>query len=106
MPRITVDPTRAVCPSFEDPEWEFLRQSMVGAHQGNQPLTTDAATLQMKEAWTRENERKVAAWNAQLEQDQAEQAEQDRQACEEEEVQCHGSCFTTVWTYVMVACTP
>ena len=60
---------------------------MVCAHQGDQPLTTDAATLQMKEAWTRENERKVAAWNTQLEQDQAEQAEQDRQAREEEEVQ-------------------
>jgi hypothetical protein len=87
MPRITVDPTRAICPSFEDPEWEFLRQSMVDAHQGDQPLTTDAAALQMKEAWTRENERKVVAWNAQLEQDQAEQAEQDRQTREEEEVQ-------------------
>ena len=37
MPRIVDDPTRAVCPSFEDPEWEFLRQSAVNAHQGDHP---------------------------------------------------------------------
>src|ERR1700761_1517036 len=69
MPRITVDPTRAICPSFEDPEWEFLRQTMIDAHQGDQPLTTEEAAQQMKEAWTCENECKVLAWNAQLEQD-------------------------------------
>ena len=84
MPRITNDPTRAICPSFEDPEWEFLRQSMVDAHQGDPPLTEDQAAQHMKDAWTHENQRKVAAWNAQLEQDQEEQDEIDRLAQEEE----------------------
>ena len=28
MPRIEVDPTQETCPSFEDPEWEFLRQNI------------------------------------------------------------------------------
>ena len=85
MPRITEDPTRATCPSFEDPEWEFLRQSMVDAYHGDQPFTLEDAAQQMKDTWARENERKIAAWNAQLEQDRAVQDEQDRLAQEEED---------------------
>ena len=86
MLRITKDPTRATCPSFEDPEWEFLLQSMVDAHQGIQPLTLEGAAQQLRETWARENDRKLVAWNAQLEQDRVAQAEQDRVAQEEEDV--------------------
>jgi hypothetical protein len=42
---------------------------MIDAHISDVPLTIDEATQRMKEAWTRENDRKLAAWNAQLEQD-------------------------------------
>lgn len=87
MPRILEDPTLAVCPSFEGPEWDFLRQPMIDAHPGDVPLTAEEATQRMKEAWARENDRRIAAWNAQLEQDRAEQEERDRLAQEEEEVQ-------------------
>ena len=73
MPHIITDPTLATCPSFEDPKWEFLRQCMVDAHQGEQPLTMDEATQCMKEAWTCENGHKVVAWDAQMALDQAEQ---------------------------------
>src|ERR1700761_1957027 len=59
MARITEDPSQATCPSFEDPSWGFLRQSMIAAHQGAQPLTDADAAQQMKETWVRENERKV-----------------------------------------------
>ena len=86
MQRIAEDPTRAACPSFEDPGWGFLRQSMIAAHQGAQPLTDADAAQQMKETWARENELKIVAWNAQLERDRLEQAEQDRLAREEEDV--------------------
>jgi hypothetical protein len=85
MPRITEDPTRAVCPSFEGLDWDFLRQPMIDAHAGDDPLTAEEATQRMKEAWTRENDRKIAAWNVQLEQDRVEQEERDRLAQEEEE---------------------
>ncbi|KAH9011412.1 hypothetical protein EDB83DRAFT_2192879, partial [Lactarius deliciosus] len=78
MPRINADPNQAVCPSFESDGWEFLRQSMIDAHQGLLPLTGNEAAQQMKEAWARENANKIIAWNAQLEQDKALQAEQDR----------------------------
>ena len=87
MPRIVDDPNRAICPSFEDPEWEFLRQSVVNAHQGDQPLTLDEAAQQMKDAWALENQRKIAAWNDQALQDQATQDELGRVAHEEEEAQ-------------------
>jgi hypothetical protein len=80
MPRIVDDPNWAICPSFDDPEWEFLRQSAVNAHQGNQPLTLAEAAQQMKDAWSRENQRKIAAWNDQAQQDQLEQDERDRVA--------------------------
>ncbi|KAN0141841.1 hypothetical protein V8E53_000303, partial [Lactarius tabidus] len=85
MPRIVDDPNRAVCPSFEDPEWEFLRQSAVNAHQGDQPLTLAEAAQQMKDAWSRENQCKTAAWNDQAQQDQVEQDELDRVARERED---------------------
>ena len=49
------------CPSFEDPKWEFLRQNMVDAHQGDPALMMDEAAQRMKEAWARENQRKVNA---------------------------------------------
>ncbi|KAH9040331.1 hypothetical protein EDB83DRAFT_2194205, partial [Lactarius deliciosus] len=87
MPRILEDPTRAVCPSFESVEWDFLRQSMVDSHQGVVPLTPEEATQRLKDAWARENGAKVAAWDAQVEQDRAEQAELDRLAQEEADAQ-------------------
>ena len=40
----------------------------------------------MKDAWTAENNNRVAAWDAQLEQERAQQEELDRQAAAEEEV--------------------
>jgi hypothetical protein len=69
MPRIIEDPTRVVCLSFEGAEWDFLRQPMIDADGGDHPLTADEATQHMKDAWARENEHKIAAWNTQLEQD-------------------------------------
>jgi hypothetical protein len=85
MLHMVEDPTRATCLSFEDPEWEFLRQSMVNAHQGDQPFTLDDAAQRMKETWARENEHKLTTWNTQLKQDQAAQDELDRVTQEEEE---------------------
>ncbi|KAH9014128.1 hypothetical protein EDB85DRAFT_1876550 [Lactarius pseudohatsudake] len=87
MPRIIEDPTQAVCPSFEDAGWDFLRQSMIDAHQGAIPLTPEEATQTLKNAWARENGAKLAAWNAQVEQDRADQVEQDRLAQEEADAQ-------------------
>ena len=85
MPRILEDPTRATCPNFESAEWDFLRLPMINAHQGDQPLTEEEATQRMKDTWTRENDRKIAAWNEQLEQDRAEQEELNRAAQAEED---------------------
>ena len=84
MPRILEDPTQAVCPSFEGAEWDLVRQALIDAHPDNQPLTAEEAIQHMKDAWGRGNDLKVAAWNAQLEQDRVEREEQDRLANEEE----------------------
>ncbi|KAH8978588.1 hypothetical protein EDB92DRAFT_1807283 [Lactarius akahatsu] len=87
MPRIIEDPTQAVCPSFESAGWDFLRQSMINAHQGVVPLTPEEATQTLKDTWARENGAKVAAWDAQVEQDHANQVELDRLAQEETDAQ-------------------
>ena len=55
---------------------------------GPEPLTKEGAVQLMKNNWTQGNEIKIAAWNAQLEQEQAEQAKQERVANEAEEAQC------------------
>ncbi|KAF8258746.1 hypothetical protein EI94DRAFT_1707696 [Lactarius quietus] len=73
MQCIVNNPTHTICPSFEDTGWEFLRLSMVNAHPGPQPLTTEEAAQQMKEVWMHENVIKV-------EQDLVAQAEHDRVA--------------------------
>ena len=85
MPRIIEDPTRAVCPNFEHAEWDFCRQPMIEAHMGDHPLTLEEAAQRMKDAWTRVNDLKVAAWNAQREQDREEQEGRDRLVQEEED---------------------
>ncbi|KAF8265986.1 hypothetical protein EI94DRAFT_1803712 [Lactarius quietus] len=87
MQCIVNNPTCAICPSFEDTGWEFLRLSMVNAHPGPQPLTTKEAAQQIKEVWMRENTIKVSLWNTQVEQDLVAQAEHDRVANELERAQ-------------------
>ena len=85
MPPIVVDPTLSTCPNFEDELWAFMRQPVIDLHPGPDPLTHEEAAQQMKDTWTHQNNNKIIIWNAQLEQQRAEQAEQDRQANEEEE---------------------
>jgi hypothetical protein len=87
MPPIIKDPTQAICPNFEGPEWTFLRQCIIGSHPGKIPLTTEEAARQMREAWTQDNDARITAWNAQFEKDRAEQAKQDKQAREAKEAE-------------------
>ncbi|KAF8486915.1 hypothetical protein DFH94DRAFT_6796 [Russula ochroleuca] len=84
MPRIVNNPTQAICPSFESPVWDFVRQSLIDTHQGVRPLTAEEATQRLKDAWTRDNDNKISTWNAQLKQDRPETAIQERLAQEEE----------------------
>ena len=85
MPRITNDPTPEICPDFEGQGWGYLRQMMIDTHQGPQPLTVEEAAQCLKDTWAQEHDQRVARWQAQREQDNAELEEQARQAHEEEE---------------------
>ena len=85
MPRIENDPTREVCPNFEAQEWGYMRQILINAHEGPQPLTVEEATQRLKDTWAQEWDRRVAQWNVQLGQDNADLEEQARQANIEEE---------------------
>jgi hypothetical protein len=87
MPRITDDPTKAIRPDFEAPEWNLVRQSLINAHQDQPPLTAEDASQQLKDTWARGNEEKIVAWNAQLELDQAELAQQELQVQEAAEAE-------------------
>ena len=85
MPHITNDPTPEICPDFEGQGWGYLRQMMIDTHQGPQPLTVEEAAQCLKDTWAQEHDQRVARWQAQREQDNAELEEQARQAHEEEE---------------------
>ena len=84
---IVDDPTQATCPSFKDPEWEFLRQNMLDANQGDPALTMDEAARRMKEVWAQENQRKVDVWNVQMQQDRAEQERLEQETHDAQEAQ-------------------
>ena len=58
---------------------------IIDAHQGPQPLTPEEAIQRLKDAWTRDHDTRMAAWNAQREQERAEMEEQERLAQEEQE---------------------
>ena len=90
MPRILDDPTQAVCPSFEGPEWEFLRQAIIDTYPGEIFLTAEEAARQMREAWTQDNDARVVVWNAELEKDrktkEAQHARLEKEAEEQRRV--------------------
>ena len=87
MPHIVDNLNWVVCPNFGGPTWEYLRQSVVNAHQGDPPMTLEQASQQMKDTWAEENQRQIAAWNDQVREDQMAQDELDRVAGEEVEAQ-------------------
>jgi hypothetical protein len=43
MPPIVNDPTLAIYPSFENPKYALIRQAMINAHRGPEPLTDEGA---------------------------------------------------------------
>jgi hypothetical protein len=77
MPRIAIDPAKEICPAYEDQQWDFVRQSIIGAHQGEQPMTPEEALQRLKDVWARDRDIRLDAWNAQLEQDRVELEEND-----------------------------
>lgn len=87
MPRLILDPNQEICPPYGEQQWELVRQMIINGHQGPQPLTPEEAAQHLEDAWTRDRDIRAIAWNAQLEQDQAELEEQDRIARQEQEAQ-------------------
>ena len=60
---------------------------MVDTHQGVPALTMDEASQRMKEAWAHAHQRKLDAWNAQVQQDQVEQEWIDGETRDAQEAQ-------------------
>lgn len=85
MPCIAIDPSQEECPPYETQQWDYLRQVIIDAHQGPQPLTPEEAIQRLKDAWTWDHDTRMAAWNAQREQERAEMEEQEQLAQEEQE---------------------
>ena len=84
MPRLTVDPTKDICPSYDDEDHEFVRVAIIARHVSD-PITAEEAITQLQDAWKRSNDKKVAQWNEQLMEDQQAQEEEARQELEEAE---------------------
>ena len=65
MPLLTTDPTKNVCPSYDDEDHEFVRAAIIASHVG-EPLTVEQAIAKLQDAWKKANDRKVTLWNEQL----------------------------------------
>ena len=79
-PRITHDPTKDECPNYEGEDFANVRDLIIAGHQGGDPLTHEAAANYLKEAWQRNQDKKVADWNTQLQADQVAADEEEAQA--------------------------
>src|ERR1019366_10706051 len=86
MQRIVTNPTQVICPNFGNPEWEFMRTSIIATHLGD-PLTAEEAIQQITDAWTLENNNRIEAWNQQLEADRVQLAEEEQKAQDQENIQ-------------------
>ena len=75
MPCLTVDPTKDICPSYDDEDHEFVRVAIITRYVSD-PITAKEAITQLQDAWKRSNNKKVAQWNEQLMEDQQAQEEE------------------------------
>src|SRR6266545_607389 len=78
MPRIIHDPTKDECPSYDDEDFEAVRELIIAGHQGQIALTNDGAVEKLKTAWQKAQEKKVASWNEQVLQDQTAREDEER----------------------------
>ena len=82
MPLLTVDPTKNVCPSYDDEDHEFVRVAIIASHVGD-PLSVEEAIAKLQDAWKKANENKVTQWNEQLAEKLQRQEDEARQTEEE-----------------------
>jgi len=85
MPPLVSDPTKDVCPAYEDEAFEDIRAALVARHDGDHPMTTEEAVAKLQAAWQKSHEKKVTRWNQQLDGERQRQAEETQRATEEAE---------------------
>ena len=73
MPPLTVDPTKNVCPCYNDEDHKFVRVAIIASHGGEPPLTAEEAIAKLQGAWKKANNKKVVQWNKQLAEEQQKQ---------------------------------
>ena len=85
MPLLTVDPTKNVCPSYDDENHEFVRVAIIASHIGPLPLTVEEAIAKLQDAWKKTNDVKVTEWYVQMADEQLRLDEEAHQLEEEAE---------------------
>ena len=88
MPLLTVDPTKNVCPSYDDEDYELVRVAIIAGHVGPPPLTVEEAIAKLQDAWKKANDRKVTQWYVQMADEQL-RLDAEAQQLEEEAEQRH-----------------
>src|SRR5258707_2945646 len=66
MPRITRDPTKDECLSYDDDNHAAFREMAIAAHQDQVPLTQEEAVTNLKATWQTAHDSKVTQWNEQV----------------------------------------
>ena len=83
MPPLAVDPTKNVCPCYDNEDHQFVRVAIIASHAGEPPLTAEEAIAKLQNAWKKANNRKVLQWNEQLAVEQQRQEDEARHLEEE-----------------------
>jgi hypothetical protein len=84
MPRIIHDPNEAECPTFDDEAYANFRDMLIAGHQGPGVFTHEEAAGMLRTSWQKTQDKKVALWNEQLQQDQVAREEEERVEKEQE----------------------
>ena len=84
MPRITHDPTEEECPPYDDEDHADFREAIIAGHPGPGAITHEGAAEILRTAWQKSQDKKVARWNEQLQQDQAAREEEESLKREQE----------------------
>ena len=55
MPLLTVDPTKNVCPDYDDEDYELVRGAIIAGHVSPPPLTVEEAIAKLQDMWKKAN---------------------------------------------------
>ncbi|TFK18191.1 hypothetical protein FA15DRAFT_578493, partial [Coprinopsis marcescibilis] len=86
MARVERDPTGDVCPAFEQPEFQAVRDSMKPNPPG-EPRSEEEVLRMLRDSWKAGHDKRVEDWNMQVQRDREERERLEREQEQQDEEQ-------------------